>query len=122
MDDLKVHFSVSSQTRFCVRKGQTLFEDEEDSVSVFIVQRQGETGWQDVLELSLESGRSWGDRIDLLYRHKNKPELLLHIEGFGYWGDFEFYESLDNGLTWNPIPLHREPNPDEYVKEELSEI
>jgi hypothetical protein len=113
---------VNSQTQFRIRKGQTLFEDEEDSVSVYIVQREDGSGWRDVLELSLESGRSWGDRIDQLYRHLREPKLLLHIEGFGYWGDYEFYESLDDGLTWNPIPLHREPNPDDYSKEELSEI
>jgi len=109
------------QAQFRVRKGQTLFEDEEDSVSVYHVQRNTGAGWEDVLQLSLESGRSWGDRIDLLYRHMSTSELLLHVEGFGYWGDFEFYQSLDCGLTWNPIPLKREPNPTEYVKEELPE-
>ena len=93
------------QAQFRVRKGQTLFEDEEDSVSVYHVQRDIGAGWEDVLQLSLESGRSWGDRIDLLYRHTSTSELLLHVEGFGYWGDFEFYQSLDCGLTWNPVPL-----------------
>ena len=90
-------------------------------MSVYHVQRNDGSGWQDVLQLSLESGRSWGDRIDLLYRHRSSNELMLHIEGFGYWGDFEFYQSLDCGLTWNPIAQKREPNPADYIKEELAE-
>lgn len=114
--------AAASQTQFRVRKGQTLFDDEEDSVSVYHVQRFDGSGWQDVLQLSLESGRSWGDRIDLLFRHKTSPELILHIEGFGYWGDFEFYQSLDDGLTWNPIPLKREPDAERYTKEAFIEV
>ena len=114
--------AAGSQTQFRIRKGQTLFDDEEDSVSVYHVQRYNGLLWQEVLQLSLESGRSWGDRIDLLYRHQTRQELLLHIEGFGYWGDFEFYQSLDDGLTWNPIPLKREPNPNEFTREEVVEV
>ena len=106
--------------QFQVRKGQTLFQDGEDSVEVFYLQRCVEDTWVDVLELHLEIGRSWGDQIDLLYRNKANPdELLVHVSGFGYWGDAEYYQSEDGGFNWTANIQRRKVNPDLYTSENL---
>ncbi len=104
-------------TQFRVIKGETLFMDGEDSVSIHFLQKQASTEWFNVLQLTLESGRSWGDQIDLLYRKKNsQDELLVHVSGFGYWGDTEYYCSMDGGDTWQPTRLRREPDPALFLK------
>jgi hypothetical protein len=106
--------------RFRVFKGETLFVDGEDSVSIHYLQKWTGSEWRSVYHLTLESGRSWGDEIDLIFLHKTRPEnLLLHVAGFGYWGDTEYYQSNDGGDTWQPTHLRREPLPDEYTREIL---
>jgi hypothetical protein len=114
--------AVENDAKFRVERGEILFLDGEDSVRVHTLQRLVSGTWMNVLELHLEGGRSWGDEIDLLYRHKTSGALLLHVSGFGYWGDAEFYASLDGGVGWEPTPYKREPDPHEYDKEGLEQI
>ncbi len=109
--------------RFRVMKGETLFQDEEDSVSIHYLQKQVGMEWQSVFQLTLESGRSWGDQIDLLYTHcQRSAELLIHVSGYGYWGDTEYFRSLDDGDTWEPTRLRREPAAEEYTYVELEQV
>jgi hypothetical protein len=109
--------------QFRVKKGETLFSDGEDSVSVHYLQIRVNAEWSNVFQLTLEGGRSWGDQIDLLYRHIEHPqELLLHVSGYGYWGDTEYYRSLDSGFTWLPTPLRRMPDPVIYIQEILPQV
>ncbi len=109
--------------KFRVKLGEILFQDGEDLVRVHYLQKaDGAAGWENVLELHLEGGRSWGDEIDLLYRHKVCAELLVHVSGFGYWGDAEFYRSLDDGCTWQPTPYKRSPDPALYNEERLEQV
>lgn len=109
--------------QFRVIKGETLFKDGEDSVSIHILQKQVGTEWVSVFELTLESGRSWGDQIDFLYRKKDsQAELLIHVSGFGYWGDTEYYNSVDTGDSWQPTRLRREPEPALYGREDLAQF
>jgi hypothetical protein len=108
---------------FRVKKGETLFQDDEDSVHIHFLQKQTAAEWLNVFQLTLESGRSWGDEIDILYRHSEKPaELLVHVAGYGYWGDTEYYRSTDEGLTWLPTGLRRLPDPAVYAKEYLPQV
>jgi hypothetical protein len=110
-------------TEFRIKRGEVLFSDPKDTVTVNHIQRRGDGGdWESVLELNLEAGSVWGDVIDILYRHKTEPILLLHVDGFGYWGDAEFYISTDDGRTWKPNLLQRQPNPTQYSKEELTQV
>lgn len=110
-------------SQFRVIKGETLFMDGEDSVSIHFLQKQVSTEWFNVFQLTLESGRSWGDQIDLLYCKKDFPdELLIHVSGFGYWGDTEYYRSVDGGDTWQPTRLRREPEAALFFKEVLSQV
>jgi hypothetical protein len=109
--------------QFRVTKGETLFMDGEDSVSIHILQKQAGAEWINVFELTLESGRSWGDQIDFIYQKKDSQEdLLIHVSGFGYWGDTEYYRSLDGGDSWQPTRLRREPEPGTYCREELPQL
>jgi hypothetical protein len=110
---------VINENKFRVINGEVLFSDGEDNVHIQYLQKLKDSGWVNVMELHLEGGRSWGDEIDLLYRHRERDELLVHVSGFGYWGDTEFYRSSDGGETWEPTPYKREPNPAEYSKETL---
>jgi hypothetical protein len=108
---------------FRVMKGEVLFIDGEDSVSIHYLQRLGEMEWENVFQLTLEGGRSWGDEIDYLYHHNERPgELLVHVSGYGYWGDTEYYRSLDGGLTWQPTTLRRLMDPPVYTKEKLVHV
>ncbi len=109
--------------RFQVKKGEALFQDGEDSVSIYYLQRKEESAetWNNVLELNLEGGRSWGDEIDLLYRHRTRLDLVIvHVSGFGYWGDSEYYRSEDGGITWAPYDIKYEPREEDYTREELN--
>jgi hypothetical protein len=108
-------------TKLRVRKGETLFEDEEDTVAIYHLERsEGEQmPWTAVLELHLEGGRAWGDEIDQLYHSSTGPEWIIHISGFGYWGDSEYYRSLDDGLTWQPHSIKHDPAPPQYQKVSL---
>lgn len=109
--------------QFRVIIGETLFMDGEDSVSIHFLQKQANTDWFNVFQLTLESGRSWGDQIDLLYRKKELPdELLIHVSGFGFWGDTEYYRSVDGGDTWQPTRLRREPEPAFFCREVLPQV
>jgi hypothetical protein len=105
--------------KFQIKKGDVLFQDEEDNVAIYHLQRQeeGQDGWITVLSLHLEGGRAWGDEIDQLYRHRTRSDFIIHISGFGYWGDAEFFRSQDNGLTWEPFHTKYGPDPAEYIKE-----
>ena len=114
--------NVKAVTHFRVKRGQILFQDGEDNVRIHYLQKLEGTEWIDALELHLEGGRSWGDQIDLLYRLKSTDELLVHVSGFGYWGDAEFYQSKDGGNTWEATPLKREPDPGLYDKEVLEQV
>ncbi len=110
-------------TKFRVKMGEILFQDGEDNVRAHYLQRlDGPAGWENVLELHLEGGRSWGDEIDLLYRHKACSELLVHVSGFGYWGDAEYYHSLDGGKTWAPTHYKRKPDPTIFNEERLEQV
>ena len=110
-------------TDFRVKKGDTLFQDGEDSVSIHYLQKLAATEWLSVFHLTLESGRSWGDEIDILYRRFENPnELLVHVSGYGYWGDTEYYQSMDGGLNWLPTGLRRLPDPDVFAKEYLLQV
>lgn len=109
--------------QFRVLKGEVLFSDEEDSVHIHYLQKKSGETWVSVLSLTLESGRSWGDEIDQLFRHRQKPgELLLHVSGFGYWGDSEYYCSTDEGDTWQPTRLRHVPDAALYSKEALLQV
>ena len=112
---------ISEMVDFRAKKGQVLFQDGEDSVAtVYLQRKEGDAkAWSNVFELSLESGRSWGDEIDLLYRHRTRPEFVVHISGFGYWGDSEYYRSEDGGMTWAPYDIKLEPKAQDYIREEL---
>ena len=104
-------------------KGDLLFIDGEDSVSIHYLQRLEGSEWVNVFQLTLEGGRSWGDEIDILYRHIERPgELLVHVSGYGYWGDTEFYRSLDSGCTWQPTNLRRLMDPTLYTREKLVHV
>ena len=108
---------------FRVKKGEALFQDGEDSVNIHYLQKQTADEWLSVFQLTMESGRSWGDEMDLLYRHlENHPELLVHVSGYGYWGDTEYYRSTDGGLIWLPTGLRRLPDPAVYAKEYLEQV
>ena len=109
---------------FQVKKGEVLFQDGEDSVAIFHLQRkEGDAGdWSNVLTLNLEGGRSWGDEIDLLYRHKTCGELFVHVSGFGWWGDAEYYRSVDGGVTWQPTHYKRSPDPILFNEERLEQV
>lgn len=108
---------------FRVKKGEALFQEDEDSVSIHYLQKQVESEWLSVFQLTLESGRSWGDEIDSLYRHRENPgELLVHVSGYGYWGDTEYYRSTDGGLNWLPTGLRRLPDPVVYMREVLEQV
>ena len=110
-------------TEFRVKKGEALFQDGEDSVNIHFLQKKNADDWFSVFQLTMESGRSWGDEIDLLYRHLENPaELLVHVSGYGYWGDTEYYRSTDGGLTWQPTGLRRLPDPAVYRKEYLTQV
>ena len=111
-----------NETKFRVLRGEILFSDGEDNVHIQYLQKLEGAGWVNVLELHLEGGRSWGDEIDYLYRHRSRNELLVHVSGFGYWGDTEYYRSTDGGSTWEPTQYTREPNPAEYTRESLDLI
>lgn len=110
---------MKNTAKFRVQRGEILFSDGEDNVHAQYLQKQQDGTWNNVLELHLEGGRSWGDEIDSLYRHREQDVLLVHVSGFGYWGDTEFFRSTDGGTTWEPTPYKREPNPLEYEKEPL---
>jgi hypothetical protein len=114
--------NVKNVTKFQVKRGEILFQDGEDSVRIHYLQKLVGTDWVNALELHLEGGRSWGDQIDLLYRHKTTDEMLVHISGFGYWGDAEFFISNDGGNTWEATSLKREPDPTLYEKEGLEQV
>lgn len=115
--------NVNAVTKFRVKLGEILFQDEEDSVRIHYLQRiDGQSGWITVLELHLEGGRSWGDEIDLIYRHKMSNELLVHVSGFGYWGDAEFYRSTDGGMSWEPTPFTRKPDANLFDEERLEQV
>jgi hypothetical protein len=115
--------NVIAVSKFRVKLGEILFQDGEDNVRIHYLQKaDGPLGWQNVLELHLEGGRSWGDEIDLLYRHKALGELLVHVSGFGYWGDAEFYRSIDEGKTWQPTQFKRTPDPLFYDEEKLEQV
>lgn len=107
--------------KFRSKKGEILFQDGEDCVILTYLQRcNGNNEWENVLELHLEGGRAWGDRIDLIYRNKQQENIFLaHVAGFGFWGDAEYYRSEDHGLTWQPTRISREPDPVFYLKEDL---
>ncbi len=114
---------IPQPAKFRVKLGEILFQDGEDLVRVHYLQKaDGHAEWQNVLELHLEGGRSWGDEIDLLYRSKTCGELLVHVSGFGYWGDAEFYRSVDNGMTWQPTHYKRTPDPTLYNEERLEQV
>ncbi len=111
------------QSHFRVLKGEALFEEDEDAVHIHYLQKLVGEEWVNVFHLTLETGRSWGDEIDLLYRHKtNSNELLIHVYGFGYWGDTEYYQSTDCGETWLPTRYRRLPDPALYTKENLVQV
>jgi hypothetical protein len=111
----------TASSEFRVKKGETLFQDGEDSVSIHYLQKQVDGDWRNVFQLTLESGRSWGDEIDFLYRlSENSTELLLHVSGYGYWGDTEYYRSTDAGLNWLPTGLRRQPDALLYTRENLA--
>ena len=115
--------NVEAEIAFRVKLGEILFQDEEDSVRIHYLQKlDGQSGWVTVLELHLEGGRSWGDEIDLIYRLKTNAEILVHVSGFGYWGDAEFYRSTDGGITWEPTSFKRKPNPALYDEERLEQV
>ncbi len=115
--------TIDEVPRFRVKLGDILFQDGEDNVRIHYLQKSdGPAGWENVLELHLEGGRSWGDEIDLLYRHKTCGELLVHVYGFGYWGDAEFYRSVDDGETWQPTSNKRRPDPAIYNEERLEQV
>lgn len=110
-------------TEFRVKKGETLFQDGEDSVGIHYLQKQVGAEWCTVFQLTLEIGRSWGDEIDFLFRHQqNVTELLVHVSGYGYWGDTEYYRSVDSGFNWQPTGLRRMPDPAVYSKEVLAQV
>jgi hypothetical protein len=112
-----------TQPHFRVLKGETLFEDEEDAVHIHYLQKLVGEEWVNVFHLTLETGRSWGDEIDVLYRHRTAPgELLIHVYGFGYWGDTEYYQSSDHGETWLPTRYRRLPDPRLYSTENLPQV
>jgi hypothetical protein len=46
----------------------------------------------------------------------------VHVSGYGYWGDTEFYRSLDGGGTWQPTNLRQLLEPGLYHKETLLHI
>ncbi len=105
---------------FRVKKGETLFQDGEDSVGIHYLQKQIGDEWCNVFHLTLEIGRSWGDEIDYLFRHlENSAEFIIHVSGYGYWGDTEYYHSRDGGLNWEPTGLRRPPDAAVYSKEVL---
>lgn len=111
------------QPKFRVLQGEAIFEDGEDSVHIHYLQKMVGGEWVNVFQLTLETGRSWGDEIDLLYRHKAKPgELLIHVYGFGYWGDAEYYQSTDHGDTWQPTRFRRLPDPALFTKENFIKV
>jgi hypothetical protein len=108
---------------FRVLKGDPLFQDGEDSVHIHYLQKQVDSQWVNVFQLTMEAGRSWGDEIDLLYRRITPPEeLIIHVSGFGYWGDTEYYRSTDNGYSWEPTTMRRAPDPDLFQQEALSQV
>ena len=79
--------------------------------------------WTNVFQLTMETGRSWGDEIDRLYRRKTTPEeLLIHVSGFGFWGDAEYYLSVDGGSSWQPTNLRLEPDPAQFSSEILPQV
>ena len=111
------------QPRFRVMKGQTLFEDDEESVHIHDLQKLVGKEWVNVFQVTMDTGRSWGDEIDLLYRNKANPgELLIHVYGFGYWGDTEYFQSNDYGDTWQPTRYQRLPDPTLYSGENLLQV
>ncbi len=115
--------NVAARTEFRVKLGDILFQDGEDNVRIHYLQKSdGPQEWENVLELHLEGGRSWGDEIDLIYRHKTCADILVHVSGFGYWGDAEFYRSVDGGKTWQPTHYSRLPDPAAYVEERLEQV
>ncbi len=115
--------NVGEVIKFRVKLGDILFQDSEDTVRIHYLQKSDGPGvWENVLELHLEGGRSWGDEIDLLYRHKACGELLVHVSGFGYWGDAEFYRSIDDGATWQPTQYKRCPDHNNYNEERLEQV
>ncbi len=110
-------------TRFRVMRGEALFQDGEDSVHIHYLQKWEETGWVNVFHLTMETGRSWGDEIDFLFRRTDPPEeLIIHVSGFGFWGDTEYYRSLDDGASWQPTTLRRAPDPALYLSEPLPQV
>jgi hypothetical protein len=110
-------------TQFRVMKGEALFQDGEDSVHIHYLQKWTGAEWLNVFHLTMETGRSWGDEIDLLFRRLVPPqELIIHVSGFGYWGDTEYYRSLDDGATWQPTTLRRAPDAAFFQQETLSQI
>ena len=111
------------QPHFMVLKGETLFEDVDDAVHIHYLQKLVGEEWVNVFHLTLETGRSWGDEIDVLYRHKsNQGEFLINVYGFGYWGDTEYYQSSDMGDTWLPTSYRRLPDPKLYSKENINQV
>ncbi len=109
--------------RFRVFKGEALFQDGEDSVHIHYLQKQTGVEWINVFQLTMETGRSWGDEIDRLYRRKTMPkELLIHVSGFGFWGDAEYYRSVDGGCSWLLTNLRLEPDPALYTSEVLLQV
>jgi hypothetical protein len=109
--------------QFRVFKGEALFQDGEDSVHIHYLQKQVGGEWINVFQLTMETGRSWGDEIDLLFRHKTDPDdLLVHVSGFGYWGDTEYYRSVDGGCVWEPTRIRRTPDPESYRQETLPQV
>jgi hypothetical protein len=109
--------------RFRVMKGEALFQDGEDSVHIHYLQKQDGVEWTSVFQLTMETGRSWGDEIDRLYRRVTRPEeMLIHVSGFGFWGDAEYYRSVDGGCTWQPTHLRLEPDPAQFSSEILPQV
>jgi hypothetical protein len=107
----------------------------------YCLDKHSESGWKTVLTLYLQAEHSTEEKIDYLYRHKSKREMILHVltyrdtpanfalivdHGGEHWINVniegsisDYYVSHDDGETWQSITLYRAPIASEYTQEEL---
>ena len=102
--------------------------------------KRSESDWKTALTLYLQAEYSTEEKIDYLYRHKFKRELIVHVvirrntpdnfaliedHGGAHWVNVsegsvsDYYVSHDDGETWESIALYRAPIASEYTQEEL---
>jgi len=85
----------------------------------FLEKKKG-NNWKTVLTLELSSERMTSGKIDKLYRHKTKKEMLvIHVDELGSSRVSDYYISYDEGDEWFSAYYENEPDEKEYDREDL---